>query len=350
MEIRVNNVNEALSEGLHWLRLNGIPEKSRNGTVIVSPEPVLTEYNLPMERVLFSPRRDANPYFHLMEALWMIAGRNDLVWPMYFNSKFASYSDDGATVHGAYGKRWRRNDQITVLANELRNNPESRRCVLANWDLDMDLPLLTKGKDVPCNTHVYFEVKDGLINQTVCCRSNDIIWGAYGANAVHFSVLLEYMAALSGYGVGKYRQFSNNYHMYTNVPNASRQEVEADMLRLALDAAETNHYASGESGITASPIINTPVDDWEIELDGFLKFASGGHIDNIQFHDPFWKACAIPMFKSWAARKNKVSSGILELSPMSLLYPDWFRACREWIERREIRKAGVASETNAGRI
>ena len=45
-------------------------------------------------------------------------------------------------------------------------------------------------------------------------RSNDMIWGAYGANAVHMSMLLEYMAAMTGFQVGIYYQISNNLHAY----------------------------------------------------------------------------------------------------------------------------------------
>jgi hypothetical protein len=48
--------------------------------------------------------RDANPFFHVMETLWMLAGRNDLPWLVRFNKRFASYSDDGGnTQPGAYG-------------------------------------------------------------------------------------------------------------------------------------------------------------------------------------------------------------------------------------------------------
>jgi hypothetical protein len=46
--------------------------------VLVSQTPVVTCYSAPTQRVLFSPMRDANPFFHLMEALWMLAGRDDV--------------------------------------------------------------------------------------------------------------------------------------------------------------------------------------------------------------------------------------------------------------------------------
>jgi hypothetical protein len=85
--VTVRNVNEALGQGISWLAgPMGVEEPSRNGPVRVSPYPVVTTYANPAERVLFSPMRDANPFFHLFEALWMLAGRNDLPWLVQFNN------------------------------------------------------------------------------------------------------------------------------------------------------------------------------------------------------------------------------------------------------------------------
>lgn len=358
MEIKVENVNQALHEGIHWLLSSGISERSRNGEVIVSPEPVLTEYRFPLERVLFSPKRDANPFFHLMESLWMLAGREDLEWPLYFNSKFGAFSDDGKTVHGAYGDRWRgfgRIDQLNIIAEELRRNPESRRCVLQMWDkggCDNDLLLAVgenQGKDVPCNTHVYFDVKDGNLNQTVLCRSNDVIWGAYGANAVHFSVLLEYMAAKTGYAVGVYRQFSNNFHIYPAIFQQRGEDARDALHALASDAQEHDHYRYVERDINAGTMFNTPIEDWERDLLRFLDEPTGACT---LFNDVFFKECAVPMYAAWTARKRKWSTGLADLrnSDMRTYYPDWYRACTEWIGRREARKEVKSDCKDCGKV
>src|SRR5690606_25799426 len=73
----VRNVNEAFAE---LMRLAGNPSIWRK----VSPRGMetlefrgtfITEYSHPQERVLFSAVRDANPFFHFMESLWIMAGR-----------------------------------------------------------------------------------------------------------------------------------------------------------------------------------------------------------------------------------------------------------------------------------
>jgi thymidylate synthase len=254
--INAETVSQALHDGLHHLRICGQKQPSRVGDVIVSPMPVMTIYKNPLNRVLFSPIRDANPFFHVMESLWMLAGRNDLPWLTQFNKGFASYSDDGGlTQPGAYGYRWRNYfgyDQLETIITELKNNPTTRRCVLAMWDPGMhdliepgeeragDLfQALAGSADVPCNTHAYFDMIDGKLNMTVCCRSNDIIWGAYGANAVHFSFLLEYVAAATGLPMGVYRQMSNNFHLYTNIV------PEEQLMPWARDVDATDRYRIG---------------------------------------------------------------------------------------------------------
>ena len=104
---------------------------SRNGAVIRYKRPVTIIYTRPTERVLFSPARDANPFFHLYEAVWMLAGRNDLKSMTNYVARFKDFSDDGETLHGAYGYRWRKYfgyDQLDWIVDELKANPESRRC------------------------------------------------------------------------------------------------------------------------------------------------------------------------------------------------------------------------------
>lgn len=350
MELKVTNVNQALSAGLRWLSVAGIEEPSRNGPVIVSPEPVMTVYSRPWERVLFSPLRDANPLFHFMESLWMLAGRNDVEFPAYFAGNIRNYSDDGKTLHGAYGYRWRETmgyDQLPTIVNELKNNPETRRCVLQMWDSSFhsveidgynprlvgqgDLQLaMNGGKDVPCNTHIYFDAREGRLNMTVLCRSNDIYWGAYGANAVHFSMLQEYLAAGVGIPMGLYRQFSNNFHIYTNVVPLENFNA------LATDAESYDYYDNSMLG--RIPLLNDGeiIDDFDEDLEGFFKLPIGfcGHVNT-----QFFAKVVRPMWEAWKERKEKRGTGLNWVEAM--LPCDWKVACTEWIERREAKKKVV---------
>ena len=214
--INVRNVNYAFKEGWWHLRIQGLREASRAGPVLVAPGLMVTEYRHPRERVLFNPRRDANAVFHLVESLWMLAGGNSVQWLKQFNSRIATYAEKDGTIHGAYGHRWRQHfktDQIMDVIRVLHKDPTSRQAVVQMWDVTAQ-DLTGPWADRPCNTHVYFDCRQGVLNMTVCCRSNDMLWGAYGANAVHFSILQEVVAHGVGIPMGVYRQMSNNMHVY----------------------------------------------------------------------------------------------------------------------------------------
>lgn len=215
--IRARNVNDAYAEALHIMGIIGVPKESRVGAVMSAPYPVVTEYTRPIERMLFDERRDANPFFHIFESIWMLAGRNDVKWIGQFNSRMAEFSDDGTTFHGTYGFRWREHfgvDQIKMAIKELKRNPESRRIVLGMWDPNADGGKIAAGRDVPCNVSLFMTIRNNALDMTVACRSNDIVWGCYGANAVHMSMLQEFVANALGIPVGTYYQISNDWHIY----------------------------------------------------------------------------------------------------------------------------------------
>lgn len=147
----------------------------------------------------------------------MLAGQNRVEWLLQFNSQFGQFAEDDGTQYGAYGYRWRKHhgfDQLSALVTALEK-VNNRRAVLQMWDAVYDMG--ESRKDVPCNTHAYFYNDGNKLDMTVCCRSNDMIWGAYGANVVHFSILQELIASELGVAQGKYYQMSNNFHLYTEL-------------------------------------------------------------------------------------------------------------------------------------
>jgi len=228
ISLDVRNVNHALWMGANMIRQNGVEREVRGGKKVLElPCPMTTSYTHPTERVLMNQARDANPFFHLFESLWMLAGRNDLKSLTPFVKRMAQFSDDGGkTQPGAYGHRWRMafdNDQLLWAAERLRNDPSDRRVVIQMYEANRDQQAADHGgKDIPCNLMALPTVgADGRLHLTVYNRSNDAIWGAYGANAVHFSVLQEYLAAAVGAPIGVYHQVSNNMHAYTDTIDKS---------------------------------------------------------------------------------------------------------------------------------
>ncbi len=238
MEIRIRNVEQALIHGVGLLRDKDLKPREiivRGLRTLEFPEPITTIYRYPRERILFNPIRDANPFFHFFESLWMLAGRNDVWFLEKFNPRMKEYLDNGEDLYGAYGYRWRNyfgHDQLNEIITTLRSAKASRRAVLEIWS-NGDLRYANSGgKDSPCNTHAYFKIRNNKLNMTLCCRSNDMLWGAYGANAVHFSMLQEYLANKLGVEVGLMYQHSDSLHVYLDGPGG---ELWDQMRRSALN-------------------------------------------------------------------------------------------------------------------
>jgi thymidylate synthase len=342
--LSVRNVHEVLPKAVDLLNIYGQGRNSRNGEVLVAPWPVITEYSHPWERVIFWPKRDANPFFHLYESLWMLAGRNDIQPLVYYVKEMTNFSDDGETLHGAYGHRWRQFpqfdlhryitaarhqqpiDQLAIIAKRLQEDPNDRRCVLQMWDVIRDLG--KEGKDFPCNTIATFQIVNGALELTVFCRSNDIIWGAYGANAVQFSMLQEYMAAWIQCPIGPYRQISVNWHAYTK---------NFDIVQ-GLDSSAPNPYTTVKSLV----LIDEPNGDYMRQLDfEIFTLLQLDHLDDrsYKYTLPF-SAMAAEVLRAYFYFKRmgapeKYDIGIHLLSQSVFKNVDWVVAAREWLERRK---------------
>lgn len=372
--IHASNVCAALPEGLKLLLQNGVREESRAGPVIVMPHPVVTVYEQPRERVLASPVRDANPFFHLAEALWMLAGRNDVKFLDTFIKDFGSrFAEPGGEVHGAYGHRWRTAlgfDQLDHVIEVLKKDPTSRQCVIQMWDgsegTDGCRDLTGSWRDRPCNTHVYLRVRESIdvavsgdleearrerrtptmvlnshvLDITVLCRSNDIIMGAYGANAVHFSILQEYLAAMIGVGIGRYYQVSNNFHAYQRDIDrlTTRTQKELD-----LSVVTINHLlgclSSPDCHPPTIPLVNDPS-----TFDADLKMVLGQfeHLDVTEPGRVLWAGPALnngfltevawPMMVAYQLHRNALGK-TAETLLMTAKECDWTLEGLAWLRR-----------------
>jgi thymidylate synthase len=332
--IEAINVRHALPNALAYVLAFGIRESSRAGDVIAAPEPVAIRYFKPKQHVLISPIRDANPFFHLMEAMWMLAGRNDAAFlDRYVHDFGARFAVDGIVLD-AYGHRWRNSlgqDQLREIISQLRREPTTRQCVLQMWGAGrLDL-WATRSK--PCNMVVTFRIVNDHLNMVVHNRSNDLIWGACGSNAVHFPLLQEYVAQMVGVPVGEYWQVSDNLHVYQEHIDMLRKRI-GDDTNIPANLVTTEDYSETKD------LINKPK-TFDYELDLLLTF-----IDEMYKSDQPWDApwdvhvendflndVVAPMSISHWHFKNKRMNDASD-ALLKVRAPDWQRAASEWLERR----------------
>lgn len=352
-------------------------ETSRNGPVVSSRMPLTFRYSHPHERVLLNTGRDANPFFHLYEALWCLAGRNDVASLAYYNSRMKDFSDDGRTLNGAYGYRWRNHeervrdttglsvtqaDQLGVLVEHLKAVPNSRRAVLQMWNVEDDLLKIGGGPGVPdigdvtvglhpgsrdvcCNLCVMFALRPALsaaygtkeyytdgglvraLDMTVINRSNDLVWGMLGANYVQFTVLQEYVAAKLGVEVGAYYHVTNNLHAYVE-----RKDWDPN---LWLMSPHPTYDGLGEPLV---PLVKDAA-RFDDVLPRFVDYHSRQRSGTRLWSEPFFDGVASPMLEAFHMYKGGNGPAAL-IHAGSIQSPDWRHAAEAWLTKRSEKKDG----------
>jgi len=365
MHLTYRNANEAFIElverfaiaddiirsGKAWTPFSKKP--SRVGEVIQIDEPVIITFEKPRERVLFNQERDCNPFFHVFETLWMLAGRNDIASLEYYSSGYKAQVDDGDGVaNGAYGYRWREShaffinnsaewderyiDQLKIIIDHLKKVPNSRRAVLQMWNVQDDLRKIgpeNQSKDVCCNTAAYFSLRKtqedipGVLSQqpfnityldmTVTNRSNDLIWGLLGSDQVNLSFLQEYIANCLGVQVGKYNQMSNNLHVYTE-----RFKPE-QWLSWVPDGAQVY-----EDNLRYYPQLVQNQETFDKEVIGFCNNIEG------PWREPFLQDVARPMCMAFAAHKSRHYDVAINVLMNEVAAHDWRIAGKDWLAKR----------------
>jgi len=375
MHCRFSNVNDAFRSLITYIKGECLVPlrrtSSRVGDVIQITEPMTLTYLKPLQRVLFNKVRDCNPVGHVVEALWMLAGRNDVATIDYYMSKYSEMtSDDGKISNGAYGYRWRRAkttdnvvggslgyadfnnpstgrvvsafDQLAILIDHLKRKPDSRRAVLSMWNVEDDLLKIDTSKDVCCNLSAVFEVHRivvdprypvraddyNVLNMTVFNRSNDTILGALGANYVHFSFLQEYMATALGIEVGVYNQISCNLHLYT-------RDYKPDEY---LGDSTPDHY--WDKNLHLVPFVKD-IAKFDEELPKFVDTWCAKDLTNKVVHqslagitEPFLRDVAFPMVVSYWFHKRRLYGPALQWAS-EIMSDDWRIVVTNWMQRRK---------------
>jgi hypothetical protein len=154
------------------------------------------------------------------------------------------------------------------------------------------------------------------------------VWGAHGANAVHFSVLQEYLAGCIGVHIGKLYQFSNNYHIYESM----REKLGKHMIGFF------DPYDDGT--VTAMPMA-MDWSAWDADLASFMTWHDsdlGNYRDSIDVlrarvsNEWFASVAGRVALARWEWTHGFKSSA--RETALKIEATDWRRACVEWMDRR----------------
>ena len=154
------------------------------------------------------------------ELLWFLAGDTNIA---YLQENKVRIWDDWADENGdlgpVYGSQWRSwpngspqgIDQISLVVDSLKNNPNSRRHIVSAWNPalvdEMALP--------PCHCLFQFYVADGKLSCQLYQRSADIFLGV-PFNIASYALLTMMMAQVCGYKAGEFIHTFGDAHLYLN--------------------------------------------------------------------------------------------------------------------------------------
>lgn len=204
------------------------------------PEPVIFKITNPLAREITIPERRWLKVLAYAESLWIASGRNDIAYIAHYLPKMKDFSDDGNTMRGGYGPRYRDYngnvedyskealnvrqkgsvDQLRYVIECFRQDVETRRAVISFGDPMKDNfngdGQLKESKDIPCTRELHFikQADSNKLDLIVRMRSNDLIWGASAVNIFNYTFMQEYVSSILGLDIGNYYHIADNLHYY----------------------------------------------------------------------------------------------------------------------------------------
>lgn len=194
---------------IEYLMKKGTKQDSRNGKTI-ELEDVIIEVANPILTAANGVRKFYTPEIGLVEGLQLISGVSDSALTAQIQPNFRNYmEDDTGKFWGAYGPRIV--NQLPIIVERLREDPDTRQAVITLWDPEFDAH--GGKKDHPCTSLFNFRIRDGKLNMSVFMRSNDAIHG-WPFDLIQFSMLMQSIAFELGVEVGIYSHHVGSFHIY----------------------------------------------------------------------------------------------------------------------------------------
>ncbi len=156
----------------------------------------------------------------IYELLWFLRGETNVRWLQERGVKiWDEWADENGDLGPVYGSQWRswptpdgkKIDQIKILIEGIKNNPNSRRHIVSAWNpaevKNMALP--------PCHCLFQFYVSDGRLSCQLYQRSADIFLGV-PFNISSYALLTHMVAQICDLEVGDFIHTLGDAHLYKN--------------------------------------------------------------------------------------------------------------------------------------
>lgn len=243
-ELTINKMQQYL-EILNHVLTTGTEKQDRTGTGTLSVFGYQMRFNLAQGFPLLTTKK-----LHLRsiihELLWFLQGDTNI---RYLNDHgvtiWNEWADEKGELGPVYGRQWRswscadgrEIDQIKLLEQELRSNPDSRRLLVCAWNVgDLDKMALP-----PCHVLFQFYVANGRLSCQLYQRSADIFLGI-PFNIASYALLTLMLAHVTGLQPGEFIHTLGDAHLYLN--HVAQAHLQLSRLPYALPIMHIQSEAS----------------------------------------------------------------------------------------------------------
>ena len=204
---------------LDFVLKNGVRKEDRTGTGTISIFGYQMRFNLADGfPVMTTKKLHLRSIIH--ELLWFLQGATNV---KYLHENKVTIWDEWAKADGElghiYGYQWRfwpghdgtHIDQIKLVVDSIRKNPDSRRHIVSAWNVgELDLMALP-----PCHLMFQFYVANGKLSCQMYQRSCDIFLGV-PFNIASYALLLNMVAQVVGLEPWEFVHILGDTHIYLN--------------------------------------------------------------------------------------------------------------------------------------
>jgi thymidylate synthase len=219
----------------------GAPKADRTGTGTLSLFGPQLRFDLGLGFPLLTTKK-----LHLRsiahELFWFLRGdTNTRYLREHGVSIWDEWADENGELGPIYGRQWRAwgtagggtIDQLSLVLQEIRRNPDSRRLLVSAWNVgELDRMALA-----PCHALFQFYVAQGRLSCHLYQRSADVFLGV-PFNIASYALLTTMVARVSDLAPGELVLSFGDAHLYSNHLEQARlqlQRAPRALPRLALD-------------------------------------------------------------------------------------------------------------------
>lgn len=168
----------------------------------------------------------------LIELLWFLRGETNIKYLKENNvSIWDEWADENGELGPVYGSQWRswpdydggHIDQISMLVDSIKNNPDSRRHMLSAWNVAM----VDKMALPPCHVLFQFYVANGKLSCQLYQRSADLFLGV-PFNIASYATLTLMMAQVTGLEPGEFIHTFGDAHIYLNHVDQCKLQISRE--------------------------------------------------------------------------------------------------------------------------